>query len=392
MEDNKLNNIIEQYEIPVKQVSTIEASNGIVDDNKLLDIIQKYPKKDDVSKTDLRNQNQNKQNNQQQKQENKESNVLLDLKFKNPYLKDIKIEKDAASKDNFQKIEDVYDFAAKQGFEIKDTKDFKQVFDTLEEFQKENENLKQDSQTKTYYENLINSLPPELGSAMYEYAMNGGDGWKEKIKPVISGNLDFSKDFDAYTPEKIITHYFPDYSKEDMEDMDEKAKTVIKESARKLYLSDRKTANTYKDNYSKSMQESVSNLSNSIKSSINNLKASNPKLTKKELNTIEDMMKNGINKSILDDKGYYKKEAAMMISDMLYARQAIEEQRKAIEELVKRGVRKGSTQTAEELLLRNSGKVEKRGDNQLEDERKLSVQKQTSFLKDSSPFKLKPIN
>ena len=322
-------------------------------------------------------------------QEEKKSEIT-DVEINTPLLK-MKINKPVEEKageegvDDFANFENVIKTAKEFEIELKEPKDLKKVFNIIKEKEiklKEYEPKLEDlTQKTTFLETLITNMPPEFGNAFTAWA-NNDPNWKAKLTEVTE------VPFDLNTPvgkidKRELANFFGDeeYSVEEWDELDEKAKKNQIKSAEQLYTARQNTFLSYRDNVRKSNDEKKGNFVKSVDDSITELKKSNPNINEDNVNKVKTQMLKGVKDYLFDKNGNYQKDAAKKIADSMYAEPTIAALAQELEKQVAIAMRTGEAKGLEKALIVGKEEARVTGTEKTEDLRKKLVQSKTGFLK-----------
>jgi hypothetical protein len=215
-----------------------------------------------------------------------------------PYLK---------SKYNFN-VEKIEDFAA-----ISET--HKQSTTKLTELEKENISLKK-------YKSFIDNQPAEVSAILLAQAE--GKDYREEIKKIATlSQLDFTKKPEDYDEIELIKHYNPELTNDELEELNDKSKTAMKNAAIKQFNIDKEYAVSRINNGKERQQKYKDDFIASAENSLSAFKLANPTISETTITELKTKMLDGWNMDLIDDKGLYKKEAAQLMAEGYYGGKAI---------------------------------------------------------------------
>lgn len=201
---------------------------------------------------------------------------------------------------------------------------------------------------------FIDTLPFDIKNILIEYAKNPQtDGYKKLMEKYSSSSVDFSKPTEKLSTDEIgsiIVHYNPDIENDTLEEMDEKALNIIKNSTLKLYEKDHKEFISGAEKFSKQQKEQGKKITDSIERSIENLKKQYPTIKQDKLEKVRESMLSGYTQQLFDNDGTYKEEAASKIAMAEFGKETIDTMQQQWQKLSTTEKKKAEVEGAERVI------------------------------------------
>lgn len=275
-------------------------------------------------------------------------------------------------------------YAKERNFEIKTPNDLALVFKAVEEKEikiKEYEPKIEELENKTTsFEKLMINMPPEIANPFL--AWTEGNDYKAEIRKIQEIPFDLTVSVEKQSDLELVNHFSDDkYTNDEWEDLDDKVKKNLSQSAKQLYFTKQHEFLSKRDKANGEKIEKQTKFNKSIDAAINKLKIEFPDMKETELKEIKQQMQGGINKTLFNDDGTYRETAAKQISMALYGEKTLGQLRTSLEAKMNAEKNKIISQTREDILIKSpDGTTINSGDDSKNKLEKL-VQESTSFLK-----------
>jgi hypothetical protein len=162
---------------------------------------------------------------------------------------------------DFKEGDDVLAYMKKMGVESP-----KQFFTEHKNLQAKAAEAEKYQGTTKEFQNWFQTIPQEIFDVLQTYNNNGD--WKGMMSQYASQKIDFSKDFSQQNAYDVVSHYFPEITKEEF-DAAEENPTVKKaiQLAQSSYRKDQEAMNEQRELSQREIQENSNKVRSSIQSS-----------------------------------------------------------------------------------------------------------------------------
>lgn len=270
----------------------------------------------------------------------------------------------------------------KYGEEVKSRSDIVKVLQKIDALQGEKELLSKEALKAKELENVIMNMPDELALPFQDW-VNGKD-YKQTITNIIRAEIDYSKPVESYDKDQLILRYSPDFKKEDLDDMDERAKTALYIMAKDKYNTEKNSHLTFIDNKRKEAVLINKEREQSVNDAITALKKKYPGI---KGDTIDNVRKKLIEGYSFTDGHKYREDAAIKIALAEYAPQTIDSLTQQIYKQAQADVSRMASQEREFIAskLNTTPPAQPAGDGRLTIEE--IAKKETAYLRSDSKLK-----
>lgn len=231
---------------------------------------------------------------------------------------------------NFEPPQEMLGFI-KERYGIEDATKF---FESTEKWRTQ---AQEGAQIRKNYDAILEDLsvmPPDLRTAIE--AWSNGDDYTDVF--LNNSRLDFTQPYDKQDKESLVQHYLSEEYTELMEDLEsekiteeefKKQVATLAKATNKLFTRDKQALEEDKANYRSRQAEQAKRYKESALSSVDALSKAYPNFDKRIINDVRATLVEGkVDDLFLDEKGYYKQEAAEVIAFAKFGKQMLEVIRK----------------------------------------------------------------
>jgi hypothetical protein len=208
--------------------------------------------------------------------------------------------------------------------DFKSSDDIVNIFTKQQELEKSFEEIKKNLEIANTYKSVIDNSPVEIKNIIIDYAE--GKDYKATIKQLASMTaFDFNKEAKEIDETLLIQHYNPELLADQLEDMQDATRLALANNARERYTYERQSIVNKEKDATVRAESNKKQLLTSVDISIAKLKAQYPDMPDKNIEAIRDTMLRGITTKLVDERGYYRDDAAVTLSLGLFGNTVIEE-------------------------------------------------------------------
>jgi hypothetical protein len=193
---------------------------------------------------------------------------------------------------------------------------------------------------------LFDKLPDELRAGINAWAE--GKDYKSFLKETLLG-IDYSKPSTAYGKDELIRYYNPDLTEEDMDDMSEREKKALYQTASLQHDNKHNEIKSSTVTIAQEAKENAVKFLGSVKQSTEHLKTKYQNINKDEITKIEQKMKTNIGDIFFNADNTYKEDAAKKIYFAEHGEQIVSELISKLQEEAKRKINKAKSTAMEEV-------------------------------------------
>ena len=253
-------------------------------------------------------------------------------------LGDVKVEAQPEKNDSV-------DFLTEFGFKSKE--EFTERMNKLKELE-ENERLIKDNVRNKQIVDLVGKLPPDIRSIVN--AWDNGEDYHNVAKAMFVDGIDLTQSVDKIDEFKLISHYNPDVTKEDWEDMEDKPKDVLLKASKRAFETDSQHYAKLVEQSNNKHQEYADKVVASVEKSMKQLEQDFPNLNSKQKKEIELRLYENPVADIITKEGVYTDDAASKLAWQLYGKQTNEQIIKEMQGKIYGEIEKGVKQRVSEEL------------------------------------------
>lgn len=250
---------------------------------------------------------------------------------------------------NFEKIEDLYPQIKKiAGLDIKNPKELKKFFETVEKFRTDSQSLGKEKEEKEAFKAIFEGLPENFIGAIDAYYK--GDDWKKIVGDV--PKFDFNKPIAKQKVDELVKHYFPGKFKDEDFEAEEKtdALVIAEQASKDKFITEQKSRETERATRTEKATKQLEAQKVSVKSSAKYLRQSFPDVQPDAEAEIVGMLTGGpaeVAKVFFNKDGSCKEEAAELL---MFAKHGKSE----LTRMMNAAARRAETVTNEEILTRGA--------------------------------------
>lgn len=236
-------------------------------------------------------------------------------------------------------------------------------------------------------------IEADLQALPYEIKV-GIDAWSkgEDYTKVLqnSTRLNYEVDFSRQNSELLVQHYLPEEYDELMEkfnkdenfteDALEEQLKLLSRTTKRFFNEEKQAVKEQRDNYAKEVIAKQKAFKDSALVSVESLQKSYPDFSKTDLNNIRQTLVEGkVDNLLYKSDGSYTDDAAELVAFMLHGK-------KILEQVENKGVRKGKSEQALEIVDKSPQKIKKSSGGTQNQQVDLSAVKHLTGLQNHDPY------
>ncbi len=200
----------------------------------------------------------------------------------------------------------------------KEIKSYEEIFGILDDPNKvAKEDLEKAMLEVDEYKLFLQGMPPDLKAIIAAY--HHKQDYKAEMQNLTKGNI-FTKPSKDIDKEELILLHNPEYSKEELDDLEDREKNALHKAARAVHDSEYNKIQDKAKAVENMQLDAAKKFTKSIDKTLQHLKKEMPNIDPKELQDVESTLKKGY--SFIED-GQYKETAAVEIAMAKYGKNYI---------------------------------------------------------------------